>query len=45
MVLERHKNTQRLSLRAGAGIVTDSIADKELLETQAKAKGMLKTLT
>jgi len=35
---------QKLSFRAGAGIVADSQADKELLETLAKAKGMLKTL-
>lgn len=33
-----------LYFRAGAGIVIDSIAEKELLETRAKAKGMLKAL-
>ena len=34
-----------LSLRAGAGIVADSLPKKEVLETQAKAKGMLKAIT
>ena len=38
----RVKNT--LHFRAGAGIVMDSIAEKELLETRAKAKGMLGAL-
>jgi len=38
-------NTEhKLSVRAGAGIVADSIADKELLETFAKAKGILKAI-
>jgi anthranilate synthase component 1 len=37
-----HKNT--ISLRAGAGIVADSIPEKELDETRAKAKGMLLAL-
>jgi anthranilate synthase component I len=32
------------SLRAGAGIVADSIAPKELEETRAKARGMLRAL-
>jgi anthranilate synthase component I len=31
-------------LRAGAGIVVDSIAEKELNETRAKARGMLRAL-
>ena len=31
----------RLDFRAGAGIVQDSIAEKELAETAAKAKGLL----
>ncbi len=31
-------------LRAGAGIVADSVAEKELAETKAKAKGLLKSL-
>jgi anthranilate synthase component I len=33
-----------VSLRAGAGIVADSIASKELEETRAKARGMLRAL-
>jgi anthranilate synthase component 1 len=33
-----------LRFRAGAGIVADSDPEKELLETQAKAEGMLKAL-
>lgn len=33
-----------LYFRAGAGIVMDSDAEKELLETRAKAKGMLRAL-
>jgi anthranilate synthase component 1 len=33
-----------VNLRAGAGIVADSIADKELDETRAKARGMLRAL-
>jgi len=35
---------ERLVLRAGAGIVADSIASRELHETQAKALGMLRAL-
>lgn len=38
----RVENT--LYFRAGAGIVMDSVAEKELLETRAKAKGMLRAL-
>ena len=34
----------KLSLRAGGGIVADSIPEKETLETEAKANGMLKAL-
>jgi len=34
----------QLQLRAGAGIVADSIAEKELEETHDKAKGLLKAL-
>ena len=34
-------NKDSISLRAGAGLVADSIAEKELEETQHKAKGML----
>jgi len=33
-----------IHLRAGAGIVADSIAEKELEETRVKAKGLLKSL-
>lgn len=36
----RENNT--LTFRAGGGIVSDSIAEKELEETRAKAKGLLK---
>jgi anthranilate synthase component 1 len=32
------------SLRAGAGIVADSVAEKELDETRAKARGLLRAL-
>jgi anthranilate synthase component 1 len=32
----------KVSLRAGAGIVTDSVPDKELDETRAKARGLLR---
>lgn len=35
---------QQVSLRAGAGIVADSIPQRELDETRAKAKGMLQAL-
>lgn len=35
---------QRLSLRAGAGIVADSVAAAELDETRAKARGLLRAL-
>ena len=38
------KKGKQLSLRAGAGIVADSIAYNELQETRAKAKGLLKSL-
>lgn len=40
MVLENKK----ISLRAGGGIVADSIPEKETLETEAKANGMLNAL-
>ena len=33
-----------LKLRAGAGLVVDSLAESELLETRAKAKGWLRAL-
>jgi anthranilate synthase component 1 len=35
---------ENLYLDAGAGIVADSLPDKELAETRAKAKGMLKAI-
>ncbi|WP_198266098.1 aminodeoxychorismate synthase component I [sulfur-oxidizing endosymbiont of Gigantopelta aegis] len=38
------ESAQRLSFRAGAGLVFDSIAEKELHETRAKAKGLLQAL-
>ena len=44
MTLQNHPNCARLSFRAGAGIVADSIAEKELAETAAKAKGLLRAL-
>ncbi|MHA6203214.1 aminodeoxychorismate synthase component I [Dyella soli] len=34
----------QVTLRAGAGIVADSIAEKELDETRAKARGLLRAL-
>jgi len=34
----------QVSLRAGAGIVADSVAEKELDETRAKARGLLRAL-
>jgi anthranilate synthase component 1 len=33
-----------LQLRAGAGLVVDSIAEGELEETRAKARGLLRAL-
>ncbi len=36
------KQHNQLSFRAGGGIVSDSIAENELEETRAKAKGLLK---
>ena len=35
-------NNNRITFRAGGGIVSDSVAVKELEETRAKAKGLLK---
>lgn len=35
---------EQLSLRAGAGIVADSIPERELAETRAKARGVLRAL-
>ena len=37
-------NRGKLGIRAGAGIVADSVPEKELDETRAKAKGMLRAL-
>ncbi|WP_430389475.1 aminodeoxychorismate synthase component I [Dyella sp. 20L07] len=34
----------QMTLRAGAGIVADSVAEKELDETRAKARGLLRAL-
>jgi anthranilate synthase component 1 len=42
MVREKTGNKNRIAFRAGGGIVSDSIAQKELEETRAKAKGLLK---
>lgn len=39
------QNGQQIKLRAGAGIVVDSVPEKELEETRAKARGMLLALT
>jgi len=38
------RNGPKLNLRAGAGIVADSIAAHELEETRSKAKGLLRAL-
>ncbi len=38
------QNGHEITLRAGAGIVADSIPERELAETRAKAKGMLAAL-
>ncbi len=38
------RNGTEISLRAGAGIVADSVPERELAETRAKAKGMLAAL-
>ncbi|MCG8436279.1 MAG: chorismate-binding protein, partial [Gammaproteobacteria bacterium] len=37
-------NGDKISLRAGAGIVADSIPEKELDETRAKARGLVLAL-
>jgi anthranilate synthase component 1 len=44
MVLQQNSQQPHLSLRAGAGIVNESNPEKELMETFAKAKGMLMTI-
>ncbi|MEW6331145.1 MAG: aminodeoxychorismate synthase component I [Pseudomonadota bacterium] len=38
------RNGNEISLRAGAGIVADSVPERELAETRAKARGMLAAL-
>lgn len=38
------RNGQDITLRAGAGIVADSVPERELAETRAKARGMLVAL-
>ncbi len=38
------KQGRHISLRAGAGIVADSIPERELKETRAKARGLLRAL-
>ena len=42
MVRETKTNSRQITFRAGGGIVSDSIAENELEETRAKAKGLLK---
>jgi anthranilate synthase component 1 len=42
MVRETKNNPKEITFRAGGGIVSDSIAEDELEETRAKAKGLLK---
>jgi anthranilate synthase component 1 len=37
-------NANRISLRAGAGIVADSVPEAELAETRSKARGLLRAL-
>jgi len=44
MTLQNHADSAVLSFRAGAGIVADSIAEKELAETAMKAEGLLRAL-
>jgi len=39
------QNHSELKFRAGGGIVYDSQEDNEVLETRAKAKGLIKALT
>jgi anthranilate synthase component 1 len=38
-------NKGAITFRAGAGIVYDSVAESELMETEHKAKGMIKAFT
>ena len=39
------REDNKITFRAGGGIVNDSVASKELIETRAKAKGLLKIFT
>jgi anthranilate synthase component 1 len=41
----RDRQNGEITFRAGGGIVSDSVAEKELEETRAKAKGLLKMFT
>ncbi len=43
MVRDKQHDNNKITFRAGGGIVSDSVAAKELEETRAKAKGLLKT--
>lgn len=45
MVRDIKNKPDEITFRAGGGIVSDSIAEKELEETRAKAKGLLKIFT
>ncbi|NJR65338.1 MAG: hypothetical protein HC772_08510 [Leptolyngbyaceae cyanobacterium CRU_2_3] len=45
MTLTQHSSHTELSFRAGAGIVADSVAAKELAETESKAKGLIRALS
>ena len=42
MVRDKQGDNNKITFRAGGGIVSDSIAENELEETRAKAKGLLK---
>lgn len=44
LIRTMHLEHDRIRFRTGAGIVADSVADSELQETQAKAKGLLRAL-
>ncbi|MBI3772811.1 MAG: aminodeoxychorismate synthase component I [Gammaproteobacteria bacterium] len=44
LIRTMHMEHDRIRFRTGAGIVADSVADSELQETQAKAKGLLRAL-
>ncbi|MEO0997581.1 MAG: chorismate-binding protein, partial [Pseudomonadota bacterium] len=39
-----YMNRRRITLRAGAGIVADSVPRQELAETRAKARGLVLAL-